>query len=205
MTKRQTKGYAYIPPAPSPEQVTKLAVHITHWKRAFLARYFPGRHFHFLPKGLSEPELSKFGTRTSSRARCKFLVFGPELPPAFGTIAKERNLPVTLLEDGFLRSHRPSTSGTPRLVADPLGRFSPAPISSILATSIPKPEKRHHSKRPSPPPAGSWTSPTPFAPPAPPDGLGALWRHRLAPSRDGAACAGPPAREQRPGRRGFPD
>ncbi len=105
-----------MPPAPASEQVTTFAVHVTEWKRPFLQRYFPERRFHFLPKDLGEREIERvWNARILAEAPCEILVWGPELPPALAAIARERNLPVTFLEDGFLRSVRPSASRTPPL------------------------------------------------------------------------------------------
>lgn len=45
----------------------------------------------------------------------EIFAWGPELPRAVEALAKERNIPVTFIEDGFLRSVRPSASRTPPL------------------------------------------------------------------------------------------
>jgi len=112
VTKRQTKVSDSFPPAPATGRVTTFAVHVTEWKRAFLARYFPERRFHFLPKDLYGHD-RVWKARILAEARCEIFVWGPELPLALAEIAAERKLPVTFLEDGFLRSHRPSASRTP--------------------------------------------------------------------------------------------
>nr|WP_116288865.1 capsular polysaccharide biosynthesis protein [Ensifer sp. LCM 4579] len=105
-----------VNPAWTTERVTTFVVHVTEWKRSFLARYFPERRFHFLPKDLSARDFERvWKPRILSREGCEFLVWGPELPPALAAIARERKLPVTFLEDGFLRSVRPSASRTPPL------------------------------------------------------------------------------------------
>ncbi|ODR88348.1 capsular polysaccharide biosynthesis protein [Sinorhizobium alkalisoli] len=113
VTRRQTDDCGFMPPAPEQEQVTTFAVHVTEWKRPFLERCFPERRFHFLPKHLGARELDRvWKARILAEARCEFLVWGPELPPELAAIAKERKLPVIFLEDGFLRSARPSASRT---------------------------------------------------------------------------------------------
>ncbi|WP_026187110.1 capsular polysaccharide biosynthesis protein [Ensifer sp. BR816] len=122
VTRRQAKtagtakGRGFIPSAPSPEQVTIFAVHVTEWKRPFLQRYFPGSRFYFLPKDLGEREFDRaWKARILAEARCEFLVWGRELPPALTAIAAQQAIPVLFLEDAFLRSARPSASRTPPL------------------------------------------------------------------------------------------
>lgn len=113
VTRREAKDGGFISPAPLPERVTTFAVHVTEWKRSFLERYFPDRRFHFLPKDVSEREIERlWEPRILAGRASEFLVWGPELPAALASIARERDIPVIFLEDGFLRSHRPSASRT---------------------------------------------------------------------------------------------
>ncbi|MQW87724.1 capsular polysaccharide biosynthesis protein [Sinorhizobium saheli] len=98
------------------EQVTTFAVHITEWKRAFLERYFPERRFHFLPKDLSEGDFERLWTpRILAERTAELFVWGQEQPAALAALATVRNIPVWFVEDGFLRSARPSASRTPPL------------------------------------------------------------------------------------------
>ncbi len=97
-------------------QVRTFAVHATEWKRPFLKRYFPGRCFHFLPKALAERDIERIWVpRILAEEQCELFVWGPELPPALAALATARNIPVWFVEDGFLRSARPSASRTPPL------------------------------------------------------------------------------------------
>lgn len=120
MTRRQAQTAAAAEgcetPARLAERVTTFAVHVTEWKRSFLERYFPEKRFHFLPKDLSEREIERvWKPRILANETSELLVWGPELPAALTAIAAERKIPVVYLEDGFLRSHRPSASRTPPL------------------------------------------------------------------------------------------
>jgi capsular polysaccharide export protein len=119
VTRRYTKtveGRGFMTPAPLSERVTTFAVHITEWKRPFLERYFPERRFHFLPKDLRENDFERiWKPRILTSEASELLVWGPELPVALAAIAKERGIPLLFLEDGFLRSARPSASRTPPL------------------------------------------------------------------------------------------
>ncbi len=96
-------------------RISTFAIHVTEWKRPFLVRNFPDRCFHFLPKHLSEHDIERIWKPRILQRTCELLVWGPALPPPLAAIAKERNLPVWFLEDGFLRSMRPSASRTPPL------------------------------------------------------------------------------------------
>ncbi|MET4690756.1 capsular polysaccharide export protein [Sinorhizobium fredii] len=92
------------------------AVHVTEWKRPFLQRSFPDRRFHFLPKNLNGRDLERtWKPRILAGGPCEFFVWGLTMPPALADLAMEQNIPVLLVEDGFLRSVRPSASRTPPL------------------------------------------------------------------------------------------
>ncbi|WOS66818.1 capsular polysaccharide biosynthesis protein (plasmid) [Sinorhizobium fredii GR64] len=96
--------------------MSTFAVHVTEWKRSFLERSFPDRRFHFLPKNLSEGDLERtWKPRILSGGPCELFVWGAALPPALAASATERSIPVWFVEDGFLRSVRPSASRTPPL------------------------------------------------------------------------------------------
>ncbi|OAP36383.1 cell surface protein [Sinorhizobium glycinis] len=98
------------------KRLATFAVHVTEWKRAFLERSFPERRFHFLPKNLSRPDLERtWKPRIIAERQCELFVWGTALPPALAEIATARNIPVWFVEDGFLRSVRPSASRTPPL------------------------------------------------------------------------------------------
>ncbi|KSV81153.1 surface saccharide synthesis protein [Sinorhizobium fredii USDA 205] len=97
-------------------QISTFTFHITEWKRAFLERSFPERRFHFLPKKLSRRDVERtWKPRILADGPCELFVWGPALPPALAEIATVRNIPVWFVEDGFLRSVRPSASRTPPL------------------------------------------------------------------------------------------
>ncbi|AWM28091.1 capsular polysaccharide export protein [Sinorhizobium fredii] len=97
-------------------QISTFAVYVTEWKRACLERSFPDRRFHFLPKNLSGQELERtWKPRILAEGTCELFVWGPALPPALTAIATEQGIPVWFVEDGFLRSARPSASRTPPL------------------------------------------------------------------------------------------
>ncbi|WP_370007432.1 capsular polysaccharide export protein, LipB/KpsS family [Sinorhizobium fredii] len=96
--------------------ISTFAVHVTEWKRAFLQRSFPDRRFHFLPKNLNGRELERtWKPRILAGGPCELFVWGAVLPPALAEFAAERSIPVWFVEDGFLRSARPSASRTPPL------------------------------------------------------------------------------------------
>ncbi|MDX0790938.1 capsular polysaccharide biosynthesis protein [Sinorhizobium medicae] len=95
---------------------TTFAIQITEWKREPFERYFPDRHFHFLPMNLGEYEFERvWKPRILAESSAEILAWGPELPSPLDALAKARNIPVTFIEDGFLRSARPSASRTPPL------------------------------------------------------------------------------------------
>ena len=116
LTQRQREGFAIISSAPTPEPVPTFAVQIAEWKREPFGRYFPDRHFHFLPMNLGEREFERvWKPRILAEQDPEFLAWGPDLPQPLDALAKARNIPVTFIEDGFLRSARPSASRTPPL------------------------------------------------------------------------------------------
>jgi capsule polysaccharide export protein KpsC/LpsZ len=97
-------------------QVRTFAVHATEWKRPFLARYFPDRCFHFLPRAPTERDIERsWVPRILAEEQCELFVWGPELSPAMAALATAREIPVWFMEDGFLRSARPSATRTPPL------------------------------------------------------------------------------------------
>ncbi|PDT81762.1 capsular polysaccharide biosynthesis protein [Sinorhizobium sp. BJ1] len=92
------------------------AVHVTEWKRPFLERLFSDRCFHFLPKNLSTKDLERtWKLRILDEGPCEVFVWGADLPPALAAIAAAQSIAVWFVEDGFLRSARPSASRTPPL------------------------------------------------------------------------------------------
>ncbi|MCA1439337.1 capsular polysaccharide biosynthesis protein [Ensifer sp. IC4062] len=94
-------------------RVTTFAVHVTPWKHAFLKLYFPDRHFHFFPKNLSERDFEQtWKPRILADKTSEFFVWGPELPHPLAAIAVRQDIPVWFVEDGFIRSIRPSASRT---------------------------------------------------------------------------------------------
>ncbi|MBP1888117.1 capsular polysaccharide biosynthesis protein [Sinorhizobium mexicanum] len=120
VTKRQTEAAEaagdYAITARATGLVSTFAVHITEWKKAFLRRYFPQRHFHFLPKDLSERDFERlWKPRIQGERAAELFVWGTELPTALAALARVQNIPVWFLEDGLLRSARPSASRTPPL------------------------------------------------------------------------------------------
>ncbi|RVK62336.1 capsular polysaccharide biosynthesis protein [Sinorhizobium meliloti] len=116
VTRRQSEVFASLSSAPTPERVTTFAVQITEWKREPFERYFPDRHLRFLPMNVGERELERvWKPRILAEKGAEILAWGPELPGALDALAKARNIPVTFMEDGFLRSVRPSASRTPPL------------------------------------------------------------------------------------------
>ncbi|WFU50225.1 capsular polysaccharide biosynthesis protein [Sinorhizobium terangae] len=105
-----------VGPARGTEQGLTFAVNITEWKRALLKQYFPDRHFHFLPKNLSERDFERlWKPRILAAQAAELFVWGPELPAVLAALATVRSIPVWFVEDGFLRSARPSASRTPPL------------------------------------------------------------------------------------------
>ncbi|MDW9707135.1 capsular polysaccharide biosynthesis protein [Sinorhizobium meliloti] len=116
VTRRQREDFANMSSAPTPEPVTTFAVQIIGWKRELFERYFPDRNFHFLPMNVGKREFERvWKPRILAEKDAEFLAWGPELPERFDALAKARNIPVTFIEDGFLRSARPSASRTPPL------------------------------------------------------------------------------------------
>ncbi len=114
VTRRQREDCAGISSAPTPEPVPTFAVQIIGWKRESFDRYFPDRHFRFLPMNVGEREFERvWKPRILAEKDAEILAWGPELPIAVEALAKERNIPVIFIEDGFLRSVRPSASRTP--------------------------------------------------------------------------------------------
>ncbi|WP_161623530.1 capsular polysaccharide biosynthesis protein [Sinorhizobium fredii] len=94
-------------------QISTFAVHVTEWKRVFLKRSFPDRRFHFLPKNLSTKDLERtWKPRILAAGPCEFFVWGAAWSPALAAIATKQDIPVWFVEDGFLRSARPSASRT---------------------------------------------------------------------------------------------
>lgn len=116
VTRRQREDFATISSAPTPEPVTTFAVQIVEWKREPFERYFPNRRFHFLPMNVGVREFERvWRPRILAEKDAEFLAWGPELPGPLEALARARNIPVTFIEDGFLRSTRPSASRTPPL------------------------------------------------------------------------------------------
>ncbi|RVN33111.1 capsular polysaccharide biosynthesis protein [Sinorhizobium meliloti] len=116
VTRRQKEDFAGISTAPTPEPVTTFAVNIIGWKKEPFERYFPDRDFRFLPMNLGEREFERvWKPRILAEGNADILAWGPELPGPLDALAKARNIPVTFIEDGFLRSVRPSASRTPPL------------------------------------------------------------------------------------------
>ncbi|MDX0605737.1 capsular polysaccharide biosynthesis protein [Sinorhizobium medicae] len=112
----QREDFATISSAPTPEPVTTFAAQIVEWKREPFERYFPNRRFHFLPMNVGVREFERvWKPRILAEKDAEFLAWGPDLPGAVEALAKARNIPVTFIEDGFLRSARPSASRTPPL------------------------------------------------------------------------------------------
>jgi capsule polysaccharide export protein KpsC/LpsZ len=106
----------FIATAKAPERLTTLAVHVTEWKRTFLERYFPDRHFCFPRTSLGERDSDNvWDTRNLANETSDIFVWGPNLPPTLAALASAQNVPVWFIEDGFLRSARPSASRTPPL------------------------------------------------------------------------------------------
>ncbi|WP_085035130.1 capsular polysaccharide biosynthesis protein [Ensifer aridi] len=106
----------FTSPARTARQIRTFAVHATEWKRPFLERYFPDRCFHFLPKAITERDIERtWGPRILAEEQSELFVWGLELPPALAALATARNIPVWFIEDGFVRSARPSASRTPPL------------------------------------------------------------------------------------------
>lgn len=85
------------------------AFRITDWKKSFLTCYFPDRCFHFVSSESSESDLAALLAKRSIE-RCEFLVWGGDLPASAKVFAKQHGIRVTFIEDGFLRSARPSAS-----------------------------------------------------------------------------------------------
>ncbi|MGH0241821.1 capsular polysaccharide biosynthesis protein [Sinorhizobium meliloti] len=113
---RQTEDLGSISSASTPGPVTTFAVQIIGWKREAFEGYFPDRHFRFLPMNVGEREFERvWKSRILTEKDAEILAWGPELPGALEALAKARNIPVTFIEDGFLRSVRPSASRTPPL------------------------------------------------------------------------------------------
>lgn len=84
----------------------------TDWKRPFLRRCFPERELHFLPAEIDNNQFEAWKQRIVSTEDCEILVWGLSLPRALKKITSERKIRVWFVEDGFLRSSRPSASRT---------------------------------------------------------------------------------------------
>ncbi|RVM30120.1 capsular polysaccharide export protein, LipB/KpsS family [Sinorhizobium meliloti] len=116
IARRQRDNFGSISSAPTLEPVTTFAVQIAEWKREPFERCFPDRRFHFLPMNVGEREFEHdLKQRILTEKGAEILAWGPELPQPLDTLAKARNIPVIFIEDGFLRSVRPSASRTPPL------------------------------------------------------------------------------------------
>ncbi|MDX1200500.1 capsular polysaccharide biosynthesis protein [Sinorhizobium medicae] len=141
VTRRQREDSASISSAPTPEPVTTFGVQIIGWKRGSFERYFPDRRFHFLPMNVGEREFERvWRPRILAESNAEFLAWGPELPQPLDALARSRNIPVTFIEDGFLRSVRPSASRTPPLSLALDGRAlyfdcrKPSDLEALLKT-----------------------------------------------------------------------
>lgn len=89
---------------------------VTDWKRPFLRRCFPKRKLHFLASDVDSHQFELLlKQRVISGEHCEILVWGPSLPRHLQNVVSEQKISVSFIEDGFLRSSRPSASRTPPL------------------------------------------------------------------------------------------
>ncbi len=92
------------------------AVNFSGWKSGFLKSYFPDRQFEFLPIGIDTKTLRRtWLPRIQSSMPCDFFVWGAVAPQMLVDFAHKNALTVWYVEDGFIRSSRPSASRTPPL------------------------------------------------------------------------------------------
>ena len=102
-----------------PEPLRKtptFAFHFQGWKRPVFERYFPERHFVFVPMHLSEKLFrDTWAPRILAQERPEIFVWNLGLPPGLRDFAETNDIPLVLVEDGFLRSLEPNASRTPPL------------------------------------------------------------------------------------------
>ncbi len=92
------------------------AFHFQAWKRPIFERYFPERHFVFVPMYISEREFrEKWVPRILGEDQPEILVWNMGLPVGLRDFAEENGIRLFLVEDGFLRSLEPNASRTPPL------------------------------------------------------------------------------------------
>ncbi len=97
----------------SQARIVTLVAGATDWKRPFLNRCFPERELRFLPLDIDGHQFESLWEQLiASDKDCEILVWGPSLPRALKRTISERKIRVWFVEDGFLRSIRPSASRT---------------------------------------------------------------------------------------------
>ncbi|WEX91279.1 capsular polysaccharide biosynthesis protein [Sinorhizobium garamanticum] len=88
------------------------AFQVSEWKRPILRSYFPERLFQFVPPSVSDRDFEHVWTpRILATKACEFLVWG-DAPDRLINVAKAHDIPLWFVEDGFIRSTRPSASRT---------------------------------------------------------------------------------------------
>lgn len=89
--------------------VPTFTFHMNGWKRPFLEAAFPGRQFRYMPFFLSARGFRRDWARRILQATDpEFFVWSLNLSEEADWFAREHNIPVHYIEDGFLRSLRPS-------------------------------------------------------------------------------------------------
>jgi capsular polysaccharide export protein len=93
-------------------QKETFAIGFAGWKHGFIEAYFPERRFRFLPlyprKGALKDWMEHLGRATDPEV----FIWGSKCPADIKNLLDERRIPAIHVEDGFLRSKRPSASRT---------------------------------------------------------------------------------------------
>lgn len=93
-----------------------LAFHVANWKKDILAQYTGNKDIQFAPYYLNDRAFRRLWKQMGGAEKIsEFLVWGLNLPEEAGKLARQHNIPVTYIEDGFIRSFEQSASLTPPL------------------------------------------------------------------------------------------
>ena len=102
-------------PAASGDIVT-FAFHIPGWKQPIFKRYFPERSFIFVPMYIRGREFKQtWSARILREENPEIFVWSLEVPEGLPAFAARQGIPVTFIEDGFIRSVQANASRTPPL------------------------------------------------------------------------------------------
>lgn len=96
--------------------IVTFAFHIPGWKQSIFKRYFPERSFIFVPMYTRGREfLQTWSARIVREKNPEIFVWSLEVPDGLRAFAARHGIPVTFIEDGFIRSVEANASRTPPL------------------------------------------------------------------------------------------